>query len=289
LHQDVSFVLGSVAATALLAVATPAAAKLDLSTYSVALQTGLDFDEASGVTCNWDKNSLSSSTKRATMPKIIRWPAGVSPQTSSSRTTAISRASPVSAAAVRPRGRAHRDAGADQFGQHDDDRRRTLDHPYNGTNQAKKYSIKGGANIGDNGLEGVSYGPPYAVWDVATGADIDFSVVGAHMGLANVACDGICGYRSATPSFPRFWPRGMIPAGTVFVKGSSMPIGTVKFFNEDKGYGFISPDGGGTDSFVHISAVERAGMTTLLRDQRVTYEVEADRSGKMAAINLQPA
>ena len=48
-----------------------------------------------------------------------------------------------------------------------------------------------------------------------------------------------------------------------------MPVGTVKFFNTDKGYGFISPDDGATDSFVHISAVERAGMRTLLKDQRV--------------------
>ena len=68
-----------------------------------------------------------------------------------------------------------------------------------------------------------------------------------------------------------------------------MPIGTVKFFNEDKGYGFIAPEDGGNDSFVHISAVERAGMTTLAKDQRVSYDVEEDRRGKMAAVNLQAA
>ena len=65
--------------------------------------------------------------------------------------------------------------------------------------------------------------------------------------------------------------------------------GTVKFFNADKGYGFISPDNGGTDAFVHISAVERAGMATLNQNQRVQFELEEDRRGKMAAVNLQPA
>ncbi len=58
-----------------------------------------------------------------------------------------------------------------------------------------------------------------------------------------------------------------------------MPIGTVKFFNESKGYGFIAPEGGGNDAFVHISAVERAGMSTLTQDQR----------GKMSAVNLASA
>ena len=53
-----------------------------------------------------------------------------------------------------------------------------------------------------------------------------------------------------------------------------MPIGTVKFFNADKGYGFIQPEDGGADSFVHISAVQAAGMQTLDRDQRVSYDVE---------------
>ncbi len=65
--------------------------------------------------------------------------------------------------------------------------------------------------------------------------------------------------------------------------------GTVKFFNADKGYGFIAPDNGGADAFVHISAVERSGMATLDQNQRVTYELEEDRRGKMAAVNLQHA
>jgi CspA family cold shock protein len=69
----------------------------------------------------------------------------------------------------------------------------------------------------------------------------------------------------------------------------NMPIGTVKFFNETKGYGFIQPDEGGNDAFVHISAVERAGMRTLRQDQRVSYELQQDNRGKTSAINLQPA
>jgi CspA family cold shock protein len=68
-----------------------------------------------------------------------------------------------------------------------------------------------------------------------------------------------------------------------------MPIGTVKFFNTDKGYGFIAPEGGGNDSFVHISAVQRAGMATLNKDQRVSYEFETDNRGKQSAVNLQDA
>jgi CspA family cold shock protein len=68
-----------------------------------------------------------------------------------------------------------------------------------------------------------------------------------------------------------------------------MPIGTVKFFNSDKGYGFIAPEDGGSDAFVHISAVERAGMATLDRDQRVSFELETDRRGKVSAVNLQSA
>jgi CspA family cold shock protein len=68
-----------------------------------------------------------------------------------------------------------------------------------------------------------------------------------------------------------------------------MTTGTVKFFNENKGYGFIAPDGGGNDAFVHISAVERSGMRTLRENQRVSYELQEDRRGKMAAVNLQSA
>ena len=68
-----------------------------------------------------------------------------------------------------------------------------------------------------------------------------------------------------------------------------MPIGTVKFFNESKGYGFIAPDDGGQDAFVHISAVEGSGMNSLRENQRISYTLEQDRRGKMAAVNLKSA
>ncbi len=69
-----------------------------------------------------------------------------------------------------------------------------------------------------------------------------------------------------------------------------MATGTVKWYNETKGYGFIQPDNGGKDVFVHASALERAGMRGLAEGQKVSYEVEADRrTGKESATNLQKA
>jgi CspA family cold shock protein len=69
-----------------------------------------------------------------------------------------------------------------------------------------------------------------------------------------------------------------------------MATGTVKWYNETKGYGFIQPDNGGKDVFVHASALERAGMRGLAEGQKVTYEVESDRrTGKESATNLQQA
>ena len=65
--------------------------------------------------------------------------------------------------------------------------------------------------------------------------------------------------------------------------------GTVKFFNADKGYGFIQPDDGSNDSFVHITAVQAAGMQSLDKDQRLNNEVEQGRNGKESAINLSSA
>ncbi len=66
-----------------------------------------------------------------------------------------------------------------------------------------------------------------------------------------------------------------------------MPNGTVKWFNATKGYGFIQPEDGGSDVFVHISAVEKAGLRGLNEGQRVNYEVQNER-GKSAAVNLKP-
>ena len=69
-----------------------------------------------------------------------------------------------------------------------------------------------------------------------------------------------------------------------------MNTGTVKFFNATKGFGFIQPDDGGTDVFVHVSAVERAGMRTIVEGQKLSFEVVKDnRTGKSAAENLQAA
>ncbi|TFL18893.1 cold-shock protein [Jannaschia formosa] len=68
-----------------------------------------------------------------------------------------------------------------------------------------------------------------------------------------------------------------------------MANGTVKWFNSTKGFGFIAPATGGNDVFVHISAVERAGLTDLADNQKVTYDVESGRDGRESAINLQLA
>ncbi len=65
-----------------------------------------------------------------------------------------------------------------------------------------------------------------------------------------------------------------------------MPTGTVKWFNTTKGYGFIAPDTGGKDVFVHISAVERSGLTGLADNQKVNYDLEAGRDGREMAANL---
>ncbi|WP_299197892.1 cold-shock protein [uncultured Tateyamaria sp.] len=65
-----------------------------------------------------------------------------------------------------------------------------------------------------------------------------------------------------------------------------MANGTVKWFNSTKGFGFIAPETGGKDVFLHISALERAGMTTLNDDQKVTFDVEAGRDGRESATNI---
>ena len=65
-----------------------------------------------------------------------------------------------------------------------------------------------------------------------------------------------------------------------------MPTGTVKWFNPTKGFGFIEPEDGSNDAFVHISAVERAGLSSLNEGQKVSYELQPGKNGKTAAVNL---
>lgn len=68
-----------------------------------------------------------------------------------------------------------------------------------------------------------------------------------------------------------------------------MPTGTVKFFDSSKGYGFITNEAGGNDAFVHVTAVEAAGMSTLDKEQRISYDLENDKRGKSSAVNLKAA
>jgi cold shock protein len=71
-------------------------------------------------------------------------------------------------------------------------------------------------------------------------------------------------------------------------KGTAMTTGTVKFYNSAKGYGFIQPDDGGKDVFVHVTALERAGLRTLVEGQKVSFDIEADRrTGKTNATNIR--
>jgi CspA family cold shock protein len=109
--------------------------------------------------------------------------------------------------------------------------------------------------------------------------------------------------RGARPPRPPFGERAGGPGGGPgggFDRGPRGPRpdpvtdgtrydGTVKFFNGTKGFGFIARDDGGADAFVHISAVERAGLASLEPNQRVTFELETDRRGKQAAVNLSLA
>jgi CspA family cold shock protein len=79
----------------------------------------------------------------------------------------------------------------------------------------------------------------------------------------------------------------MLLSGPRLSKDTDMTEGVVKFFNSTKGYGFIQPTNGGKDAFVHISAVERAGLTTLNEGQKVTFDLESGRDGKQSAVNLK--
>ena len=74
-----------------------------------------------------------------------------------------------------------------------------------------------------------------------------------------------------------------------FESDRQMINGTVKFFNSTKGFGFIAPDDGSKDAFVHVTALEQAGISTLVEGQKVSYDLESGRDGKSSAVNLQLA
>ena len=82
------------------------------------------------------------------------------------------------------------------------------------------------------------------------------------------------------------YTKANIPDNKIKIEGIIMATGTVKWFNPAKGYGFIEPEGGGADAFVHISAVERAGLSTLNEGQKVSYDLEPGKNGKSSAENL---
>jgi CspA family cold shock protein len=89
------------------------------------------------------------------------------------------------------------------------------------------------------------------------------------------------------PPSPATLAPGNATLGGATRRKTIMTIGKVKFFNAQKGYGFIAPDDGGKDAFVHISALEKAGLSTLNQDQRVSYDLETDQRGKTSAVNIQ--
>ena len=78
----------------------------------------------------------------------------------------------------------------------------------------------------------------------------------------------------------------LVPGGRNMLIGKSMTKGTVKFFNTTRGFGFITPDDGSKDAFVHVSAIQRAGLTSLNEGQRVQYDLQEGTNGKMSAENL---
>ena len=137
--------------------------------------------------------------------------------------------------------------------------------------------------------------------DLADGQPLDFTLVdrGGRISATNLRIDGepMEVVRTGAPAAPREGGFGGAPGGG---QGGDRDgpqrqltgekaSGTVKFFNAMKGFGFISRDDGQPDAFVHISAVERAGMPTLNEGDRLEFEIEVDRRGKYAAVNLSPA
>jgi len=111
-------------------------------------------------------------------------------------------------------------------------------------------------------------------------------------------CDRICIGMTARSGAGPAWSSALLPSpgtsrrrvGALTVRWIGlmvMPTGRVKFFNTDRGFGFIAPDGGGSDVFVHVSDVEAAGMKTLVEGQLVAYEVGTGRGGRSKAVNVR--
>lgn len=135
--------------------------------------------------------------------------------------------------------------------------------------------------------------------NVAENQEIEFSLNerNGRVSATDVTIIGdVLEVQDRAPRPPReggFEQRGPRPAGGGFgnrpapVTDGTRYEGTVKFFNGQKGFGFIARDDGGADAFVHISAVERAGLSDLAENQRCTFELELDRRGKQAAVNLE--
>ena len=97
---------------------------------------------------------------------------------------------------------------------------------------------------------------------------------------------GVAGAYFPAPLFNRGAPGFRRSAARKQKGNTSMPKGTVKWFNPTKGYGFIAPDTGGKDVFVHISAVQKAGLRSLSEGQKIGFEVEQQQNGRSAAVNL---
>jgi CspA family cold shock protein len=135
--------------------------------------------------------------------------------------------------------------------------------------------------------------------DLADGQPLEFTLVdrGGRISATNLRIDGepMEVVRTGAPAAPREGGGGFGAAPGGDRGGPQRQLtgekasGTVKFFNAMKGFGFISRDDGQPDAFVHISAVERAGMPTLNEGDRLEFEIEVDRRGKYAAVNLGPA
>jgi CspA family cold shock protein len=125
--------------------------------------------------------------------------------------------------------------------------------------------------------------------DLADGQPLEFTLVdrGGRISATNLKIDGEP-MEIVRSSAPREGGGGGVGGGPQRQLTGEKAQGTVKFFNSMKGFGFISRDDGQPDAFVHISAVERAGLPTINEGDRFEFDIEVDRRGKYAAVNLQP-